>query len=305
MKAPSDARKIPDRHPAGSWCAATPPRQRGTVLVEVVGRALDAEGRPRKETIRQELYVEDRFEITVSMQEELATKATRNEGEAFEVPATLARLLTSSAYLGMLDVDPARSGGRIHVKLDLERTSSQEDGRLRLRLTGTSSASGGERGPGGDGRIWSHDVRLRWEGWIDLAANRVVGIVLAARGREQLKWGHRQGDHGKESLAAHLPAGRPFDLDTAVVYGMTGAPLPEDRTIEGEGPPPPGRAGPPASLQRKMRRLHPAVRRWHEEGRDPGPVMRRFRRRFEPLIRQRRFAEAETALDEILKTLSQ
>ncbi|MGE3819777.1 MAG: hypothetical protein AB7I30_10095, partial [Isosphaeraceae bacterium] len=62
------APSIPDRHDAADRCPALPALERGTLVGRIVGRPLDAEGRPLARTDRQEDYMEARFEIPVGPQ---------------------------------------------------------------------------------------------------------------------------------------------------------------------------------------------------------------------------------------------
>src|SRR5205823_11229303 len=102
-----------DRHPAGTHCPAEPPPRKGTVAVRLFGRALDRDGKPVADTVRQEHYVEDRFHVPVSMQAALARTLAGAGAERFRLGDDLARLLVSQAYLGQLDVNPvAAPGGR-------------------------------------------------------------------------------------------------------------------------------------------------------------------------------------------------
>ena len=57
-----------DRHPQGECCPAKPRLQQGTIVARVLGRALDQDGKPLADTLRQEHYVEDRFHLSVAMQ---------------------------------------------------------------------------------------------------------------------------------------------------------------------------------------------------------------------------------------------
>ncbi|HZY87636.1 MAG TPA: hypothetical protein VFE78_22545, partial [Gemmataceae bacterium] len=58
-----------DRHPEGKRCPAEPPLRKGTVAVRLFGRALDKDGKPAADTVRQENYIEDRFNFAVETQE--------------------------------------------------------------------------------------------------------------------------------------------------------------------------------------------------------------------------------------------
>ena len=217
-----------ERHPQGTSCPATPPLPRGTVVARVFGRACDAGGKPVADTLRQELYVEDRFQIPLGMQEALAVAGA----EPFRVPEELARLLVSHAYLGQLDVNPVDApGGTGELKLcDFRaRRVDAEGGRSSwIRIEGRSEAAGatGDR-DGSDGRRWQHEVKLIWDGWIETRERRITRLLLRARGSEKLRWDNAFQAFPGGVDVTHLPAGHPFDLATEVRYGIIGEPVPD------------------------------------------------------------------------------
>ena len=54
---------VDERHPEGESCPAKPRVPPGTIIARVFGRALDKDGKPVADTVRQENYVEDRFNV--------------------------------------------------------------------------------------------------------------------------------------------------------------------------------------------------------------------------------------------------
>jgi hypothetical protein len=74
-KAPVIAR----RHAEGKSCPATPQVPQGTIDARLFGRALNKDGKPVADTLRQENYIEDRFQVPVAMQAALA-KALQGAG---------------------------------------------------------------------------------------------------------------------------------------------------------------------------------------------------------------------------------
>src|SRR6202011_2956553 len=147
-----DSGKVPviaEHHPEGKSCPGTTRVRKGTVLARVFGRALDQDGKPLADTVRQEHYVKDRFHVPVAMQEALA-KALADAGtERFRLADDLARLLVSHAFLGQLDVNPlgdAPGGGKGSLKqceFWARRVAADGDGRVRVRIEGKSEAAGG------------------------------------------------------------------------------------------------------------------------------------------------------------------
>jgi len=225
-----------DRHATGASCPARLQFPAGTIAARVIGRALGADGKPVADTVRQEHYLEDRFEIPLSMQDALAQRAATAGANRFALPDEFTRALVSHAYLGQLDVNPLGSpaGGITETKrweLWAQRDSSNT---TQFRLEGTSEISGGEARRAGparpdgrsDGRQWEHSVKLTWDGFIDLKANRITRVLLTARGSEKLKWGNAFFTGVAD--VTRLPGGHPIDLACGVKYGIIGEPVAGD-----------------------------------------------------------------------------
>jgi hypothetical protein len=220
---------IIDRHPPGTACPAQPPLPRGTVVARLFGRALGKDGKPVADTVRQEHYVEDRFHVPVRVQRALAKALAGAGTKRFRVGDDLARLLVGHAYLGQLDVNPLGGPGGKGEARRCEFWAQKVDagGPVRLRVEGRSEAAGASReGEGGDGRLWRHEVKLAWEGLIELQEGRVTRLLLLARGSEKLRWGNTLAGWKGGADVTRLPAGRPIDLACEVRYGIIGEPAP-------------------------------------------------------------------------------
>ena len=72
---------------------------------------------------------------------------------------------------------------------------------------------------------------------------------------------------------------------------------PERRPGPGDGPPP------PESLRTKMPQFKAGLKQWQAAGRDTAPVIE-VMRDFEPLLKDRKFVEAEAVLDRALGILA-
>ena len=221
---------IPDQH--AQSCPANPRLPPGTIVARLFGRALDENGQPVADTIRQEHYVEDRFNLPVETQAALAQAVLNAGTNAFKMPDALARLLISHAFLGQLDVNPLGSpaGGKGDLKelaLWVQNISSQHHAPTRLRVAGASHIAGAQDrnrpGKSNDGRIWEHDVKLTWDGLIDMHGGRITRLLLQARGSEKLKWGNPS--FADAADVACLPGGHPIDLSCEVHYGILGEPV--------------------------------------------------------------------------------
>jgi hypothetical protein len=97
---------IVEGHPEGESCPAKPRVQQGTIIARVFGRAFDKDGKPVGDTVRQENYVEDRFNVPVVRQEALAKALAAAGTERFKIADDLARVLVGHAFMGELDVNP-------------------------------------------------------------------------------------------------------------------------------------------------------------------------------------------------------
>jgi hypothetical protein len=235
-----DTAKVPavvERHPKGKSCPATTRYRQGTILARLFGRALDKSGKPVTDTVRQEHYVEDRFHVPVAMQEALA-KAVKNAGTGrFRLADDLARLLVSHAFLGQLDVDPVNPPGGVRGdKGNLKQCElwahkdAASNGLLRVRVEGKSEAAGGSSdGQSGDGRIWRHQVKLTWQGIIEMKETRMRRLLLMARGSEKLKWGNTMQELKSRADVTQLPGGHAIDLACGVRYGIVGEPISADQ----------------------------------------------------------------------------
>jgi hypothetical protein len=232
VKDTGSAPLILERHPSGQSCPAKPLLPRGTVLTRLFGRALDKDGKPVADTIRQEHYVEDRFHISITLQQALVRAAAAAGDKRFPIPNDLARLLVSHAYLGQLDVNPVAAPGG---KGDLRhcRFWAWKVGPSRFRVEGRSEALGASDREG-DGRLWKHEVKLDWEGLIEVQGERITRLLLVARGAEKLRWGNKQADLFTQQVdVARLPAGHAIDLACNVRYGLIGEPIPAAEATDG------------------------------------------------------------------------
>jgi hypothetical protein len=234
-----------DRHPEGKHCPATTRVRQGTVLARVFGRALDKDGKPLADTVRQEHYVEDRFHVPVAMQQALA-KALADVGtERFRLADDLARLLVSHAFLGQLDVNPlgdapgSGKGSLNQCEFWARKVDEDGNGPVRVRVEGKSEAAGGtsDAGRGGDRAFWRHEVKLTWEGIIEINKERVPHLLLVARGSEKLKWGNKNLPELKgQADVTILVGGHAIDLSCGVRYGIIGAPVAADEAGDAETP---------------------------------------------------------------------
>ena len=231
-----------DRHPAGKHCPAEPPLRKGTVEVRLFGRALDKDGKPVADTVRQENYIEDRFNVAVSTQVKLA-KALADAGkDPVKLPPEVAIQWVKQAHMGVLDVrpidNPSPTGGSKGELKKCEFSATKVgDGKgpTVWRIEGESEAFIDEKmANGGPGDM--HEVKLTWHGFIEMDGDRMTRLVLSAAGKEKLKF---QSARGKfESEVAMLPGGHHIDMDCGVRYGILGEPAGTDK-VAANAPAPP------------------------------------------------------------------
>jgi hypothetical protein len=232
---------IIDRHPEGKHCPAAKRPRQGTVLARVFGRALDKDGTPVADTVPQENYVEDRFYVPIAMQEELARALADAGTKRFRLADDLARLLVSHAFLGQLDVNPLGGfggrGGLTQCAFWAEKVGTDGNGPARVRVEGESDAGARTSAAGrlGDRAFWLHEVKLTWEGFIELDGKRMAHLLLVARGDEKLQWANQYLPEMKDQAdVTILVGGHAVDLDCEVRYGIIGEPV-----ADGEEQPPP------------------------------------------------------------------
>jgi hypothetical protein len=216
------------RHPEGESCPAKPRVPLGTIIARVFGRALDKDGKPVADTVRQENYVEDRFNVPVVRQEALANALAAAGTERFKIADDLARVLVSHAFMGELDVNPlgdvnGSKGQCTDCTFWGQKVQADGNGPVWVQIDGKSEAAGVARdGKNGDGPLWQHQVKLAWEGLIEMKGKRMTRLLLVARGTEKLKRGNKN--------EGHLPGGHAvfIDLDCGVRYGIIGEPVPAE-----------------------------------------------------------------------------
>src|SRR5262249_34565725 len=159
---------VVEHHGEGESCPAKPRVPPGTINARVFGRALDRDGTPVADTVRQENYVEDRFNVPVARQEALAKALAEAGTEHFQMDDDLTKVLVSHAFMGELDVNPlgninGSKGGCTDCTFWGQKVQADGNGPVRIQIHGKSQAAA----VAGDGQDWQHQVKLAWEGLIE------------------------------------------------------------------------------------------------------------------------------------------
>ncbi|HEY3242343.1 MAG TPA: hypothetical protein VGM03_03245 [Phycisphaerae bacterium] len=286
---------IVERHLPGEACPAKPPATPGTLIVRVVGRALDADAKPVADTTSQQTYVEERFDVPLGTQAKLVRALASAPERRVRIPEEFARVLITHAYLGELDVQPLSnpSGGKCELPA-CALWGERVDGAVETwRIEGTSEVYTDQMANAGPGDF--HEVKLTWQGYAEVKEDRIVRLLLSAEGREKLRFGTARRD--RESLVSSLPAGRRIDVACGVRFGFIGAPA-----AAGDWGQPAVMLGPPESVQDKMQSVQRRVQEWQRDGKSLEPIAR-LMQRFEPLVKQGNWTDAEGVLDEALNLL--
>jgi hypothetical protein len=178
------------------------------------------------------------------MQEALAKGLADAGIERFRLADDLARLLVSHAFLGQLDVNPLGfpGGGQGNLKqceFWARKIDGDGNGPVRVRVEGKSEAAGGtsDAGRGGDGAFWRHEVKLAWEGIIEIKKDRMPRLFLVASGSEKLKWANKNLPELKgQADVTVLVGGHAIDLSCGVRYGIIGERVVGDEAGDSKAP---------------------------------------------------------------------
>ncbi|MCH2182368.1 MAG: hypothetical protein MK108_10215 [Mariniblastus sp.] len=224
--------EVPPPHGPGVPCPATPILPAGALDARLVGRAVGPDGQLSDQVLSQDHYAEERFGISPRVTQELAKRLDSQQALPIELPVEVFRPFVAHAYLGVLDVAPIFNPGPSKGELIQCDFSAQpvEGSKGLWRITGKSETSNGDRMSNAT-RGDLHRVQLDWEGFVSIEAGRVKEIILAADGRERLKFGTER--KLAKSDVSYLPSGHTIDLKSRVRYGIV-AELPR-KELPGDG----------------------------------------------------------------------
>jgi hypothetical protein len=218
---------IPEEHSAQSDCPAAPKIAPGTLVGSVIGRALDKDGKPLTDVVRQEHYMEATLQIPAAAQQRLNQAVQRADQKRFAIPSEFAQAFVNPTFLGQLDVNPSgevpgsRNSAR-WAEFHGQQVRSNDEETVRILVEGSSNVEGRQDALGNrtDGRVWEHRVTLNWYGFVEIKDRQVTQLVMLAAGDERLRWGSGRFKLLQEPDARHLMAGHPIDLDSGVRYAV-------------------------------------------------------------------------------------
>lgn len=229
MKDEAKPHLIAEGHADGKHCPGWVDLPRGTVVAKVIGRALDKEGKLSASMVNQEHLALDRFEVSPALQERLAKALADGDAGRITLPEDFARLCMAHAFLGNKDAGPMSKVSVGPVTSDVKRcefTAQKVEGSTSLwRVEGKTEVIG--KGSRGDFRF-RNEVKLAWEGFIEMDGKRLTRFLLAARGTEQFQYGSdglRVALKSKDEVEL-LTAGRYIDMECGVRFGIIGEPVP-------------------------------------------------------------------------------
>lgn len=271
---------------------------KGSIVAELIGRALDENGKLHPDTVKQEHYSQDYIVVPPDIQKTLLNILDNAETEIIRLPEEFGMLFATYAHLGNIDVRPLLESNKGKVKQCrfLAREISEENGETLYRVVGKTEVTS-ELNTNATG---IHEVSLKWKGFIKVGETSITNITFYGYGREKIKWGLDIVDDGNE--VKHLPVGRSLNIDCDVRYGVIGEPISDDKAID------------TANyfftdlLRGKIERLQRGIQRWQNEGRDPTSVMKLVQK-FESLIKdgapnsKEGISEMNAVLDEALGLL--
>ncbi len=225
-------------------CLAQPPLAEGTLTARVFGRAVDEQGEFLG-TVNQEHFALDRFEVTPAMQDRL-TKALADAGTSrVRIPVDFARLCMAYAFLGNKDSGPMSQVSVFRIASDVKQCefwARKVDGTTPVwRVEGKTEVVGqgaqGGRAASAPHFGLKHEVKLTWEGFIEIDGDRITRLLLSANGTEKLKWGSvgLKAQAETDDEVAFLPSGRFIDMECGVRYGIAGEPVGEENKLKEAG----------------------------------------------------------------------
>ena len=235
MKDDAKPNPIADGHADGKHCPGWVDLPRGTIVSRVIGRALNKQGKFLG-SVNQEHFALDRFTVTPETQNGLAKLFAGAGTGRVRLPDAFARQCVAAAYLGNKDMGPLVGVSAWGFKGDLKKCefwaqqvvnakASDDTAPLLFRVEGQSEVVG--EGSTGVGKLL-HEIKLTWDGYIEMKGDRVARLVIAARGTEKLQYGEKMKSLPIDEVAI-LAGGRHIDMECGVRYGIIGEPVADDK----------------------------------------------------------------------------
>ena len=209
-----------DGHEQGEPCPGDNRPADGSARIDLVGRTVTPAGAFSSDTLTQDNYVQDQFDIDARLQRLIWDSLGSEGGDRFELPKELSRAVQAHAYLGQVDACPVSNplGGSTEIdraELFGSVVRQDEDGTL-VRIEGETEAAGSLRR--GNQRVYDHSVKLGWHGYMLMKGGKIARLALVGKGTERFQW--FQGGPASDDAVQHLPAGHRVDVEGAVQYGL-------------------------------------------------------------------------------------
>lgn len=197
------------------------------LVVNMVGRTIEANGHFSTDVLHQEHYSQDQLIIPPELQQYIAALVTRNTGTQVRLPDMLGQILMMHAYLGNMDVQPISSPMGAHSNIQsCEFYAALVPGQKNIyRVYGKSHVCAQGPSPHGAGLPGGmfNQIELSWYGFFKLSGSRITSLSLLARGEQALKWGPlRPKLSSPDEEVNELMSGRPIDMQSKICLGFIG-----------------------------------------------------------------------------------
>lgn len=197
------------------------------LIVNVVGRTIEANGHFSTDVLHQEHYSQDQLIIPLQLQQYIAALVTGSSGQAVRLPDMLGHILMMHAYLGNMDVQPIVSPMGAHSEVQsCEFYAALVPGQTHIyRVYGKSHVRAQGPSPHGAGLPGGmfNQIELSWSGFFKLSDGRITSLSLLARGEQALKWGPlRPKLSSPDEEVNELMAGHPIDMQAKICLGFNG-----------------------------------------------------------------------------------
>ncbi len=179
---------VPLPHAPGEVCPLNPPLPDGTVLADLIARAVDPQGAPSADLATQRGYSAQTFAVPFPVRAALATQMEKlARAPRVPLPAEFVELLLRFGYLGVEDFRPYQNPlARQSEVRKAELFAVRTDAPGVFRIEGeTDLAAVGASSKGNPVGFHTH-MRLTWEGRLEMEGQDLRSLLLVGRGAARL-----------------------------------------------------------------------------------------------------------------------